>query len=244
MADYNSDGEVNAADYTVWRDELGAAGASPADGNGDLVVDGADYDLWVSEFGASLTPTLPGDFNSDNVVDSADYTVWRDNAASPADGDNDGYVNQADYLLWQNAYGNSAATSHTALVEADSTNSTDNDSVLATKLEESIASQPFASSEVDEEVFVLGSSNSGTDSIRVARVERHEDSSAQVRDEALLLLLGTHESELAIEHSSEDVLGPSGDAFATQAESLSIADEAFLAKKIAANLRPSIVRNL
>ena len=48
--DYNGDGSVDAADYTVWRDTFGAMGADlPADGNGDMVVDSLDYDLVAGE---------------------------------------------------------------------------------------------------------------------------------------------------------------------------------------------------
>ncbi|WP_425398866.1 dockerin type I domain-containing protein [Aeoliella sp.] len=50
--DYNGDGRVNAADYTVWRNSLGATGAGhPADGNFDWVVDESDYTLWKDHFG-------------------------------------------------------------------------------------------------------------------------------------------------------------------------------------------------
>lgn len=45
--DYNADGKVDAADYTVWRDSLGQAGESlPADGNGDEIVDSLDFEVW------------------------------------------------------------------------------------------------------------------------------------------------------------------------------------------------------
>ena len=53
--DYNGDGVVDAADYTVWRDTEGDLGTEfahpPADPNHDFVVDGDDYDLWVASFG-------------------------------------------------------------------------------------------------------------------------------------------------------------------------------------------------
>ena len=49
--DYNADGEVNDADFTVW----------------------------TANFGATAGPGLAADGNADNVVDAADYTVWRDN---------------------------------------------------------------------------------------------------------------------------------------------------------------------
>jgi hypothetical protein len=52
--DYNGDGSVNAADYTVWRNTQGSADDLRADGNGDGVVDQADYDLWKSNVGAAV----------------------------------------------------------------------------------------------------------------------------------------------------------------------------------------------
>ena len=55
LGDYNDDNVVNLADYTVWRDSLGASGAGlKADGNGDLHVDELDYELWKSHFGEQL----------------------------------------------------------------------------------------------------------------------------------------------------------------------------------------------
>ena len=49
--DYNQDGVVNAADYTVWRDKLGTATALPNEGASIGTVDQADYDFWKSHFG-------------------------------------------------------------------------------------------------------------------------------------------------------------------------------------------------
>ncbi|TWT66759.1 hypothetical protein Pla123a_46470 [Posidoniimonas polymericola] len=53
--DFNADGLVNAADYTVWRDNFGAAdeGALNGAGNGAGGVDDADYDLWAANYGES-----------------------------------------------------------------------------------------------------------------------------------------------------------------------------------------------
>lgn len=55
--DFNDDGIVDAADYTVWRDNLGATDEAALNGNGDRAggVDVADYDLWVSNFGQTLS---------------------------------------------------------------------------------------------------------------------------------------------------------------------------------------------
>jgi hypothetical protein len=52
LGDYNMNGIVDAADYTVWRNMLGQMGAGlAADGNGDSVVDANDYAVWKSHFG-------------------------------------------------------------------------------------------------------------------------------------------------------------------------------------------------
>ncbi len=50
--DYNRDGAVNAADYVVWRDQLGREEANLiADGDRNGRVDAADYDVWRNHFG-------------------------------------------------------------------------------------------------------------------------------------------------------------------------------------------------
>jgi 3-phytase len=53
--DYNLDGHVNAADYTVWRDALGKTvdKYAGADGDGDGQVDPGDYSVWKANFGKS-----------------------------------------------------------------------------------------------------------------------------------------------------------------------------------------------
>lgn len=66
--DYNHNGIVDAADYVVWRDELGQTGFNlPADGDGDNTITQNDYNIWRSNFGnhfgsgavASATATVP-----------------------------------------------------------------------------------------------------------------------------------------------------------------------------------------
>jgi hypothetical protein len=52
--DYNGDGTVNAADYTVWRNTRNGTGPGlAADGNNDNVVNQLDYDVWKANFGSS-----------------------------------------------------------------------------------------------------------------------------------------------------------------------------------------------
>ena len=53
-ADYNRDGKVDAADYTVWRDTQGrtvSPSSSGADGSGNGTVDSADFNQWKAHFG-------------------------------------------------------------------------------------------------------------------------------------------------------------------------------------------------
>ncbi|MGD9632916.1 MAG: PEP-CTERM sorting domain-containing protein [Pirellulales bacterium] len=53
--DFNGDHKVDAADYTTWRDHLGAGDESSLNGNGDGAngVDAGDYTLWKTNFGMS-----------------------------------------------------------------------------------------------------------------------------------------------------------------------------------------------
>ncbi|MCA9238803.1 MAG: hypothetical protein KDA37_01325, partial [Planctomycetales bacterium] len=76
--DYNGDGLVDAADYSVWRDSLGQTGAGlPADADQNGVVGFEDYLRWRGNYGRGvpIVATPPGDFNRDGLVDAADYTV-------------------------------------------------------------------------------------------------------------------------------------------------------------------------
>jgi Glycosyl hydrolase family 53 len=71
VGDYNRDGVVDAADYTVWRATLGSTTDLHANGNNAGasagVIDQADYDYWVAHFadgsaagaGAGSTGAVP-----------------------------------------------------------------------------------------------------------------------------------------------------------------------------------------
>ncbi|MCA9186355.1 MAG: dockerin type I repeat-containing protein [Pirellulaceae bacterium] len=47
------------------------------DFNGNGIVDAADYTVWKDTFGSSSI--LNADANSDGNVEAADYTIWKDN---------------------------------------------------------------------------------------------------------------------------------------------------------------------
>jgi len=51
-ADFNEDGNVDAADLTQWQGDFGSGTGSDADGDGDS--DGADFLLWQQQFGTVL----------------------------------------------------------------------------------------------------------------------------------------------------------------------------------------------
>ncbi|WP_197524625.1 family 10 glycosylhydrolase [Botrimarina hoheduenensis] len=62
LPDFNGNGEVDVADYTLWRDTLFSSTDLRADANGDRVVNQLDYDLWNAAFGRStlsLATTIP-----------------------------------------------------------------------------------------------------------------------------------------------------------------------------------------
>jgi GH35 family endo-1,4-beta-xylanase len=62
--DYNSDGVVDAADYTIWRDTLGSTADLRADGNGNYRIDVADYGVWLSHFGSIVGSGSGGKANA------------------------------------------------------------------------------------------------------------------------------------------------------------------------------------
>jgi pectate lyase len=51
--DYNDDGTVDAADYTVWRDRLGSSGPLLNETASPGTVDELDYNAWKANFGAT-----------------------------------------------------------------------------------------------------------------------------------------------------------------------------------------------
>lgn len=54
--DYNGDGAVDGADYTVYRDTLGSELLLGADGDGDDIVDAGDLAAWAAAYGGPAAP--------------------------------------------------------------------------------------------------------------------------------------------------------------------------------------------
>jgi BNR repeat-containing family member len=59
----------------------------PGDYDHNGIVEAADYTVWQQHFGSSVGVGLGADGNGNGIIDAADYTVWRDHlAAGSADG--------------------------------------------------------------------------------------------------------------------------------------------------------------
>jgi hypothetical protein len=71
IGDYNANGAVEAADYTLWRKTLGSATDLRADGNRNGVVDQADYELWRANFGHESAPAIQSNPVSKPAVQTA-----------------------------------------------------------------------------------------------------------------------------------------------------------------------------
>jgi beta-glucanase (GH16 family) len=88
--DYNSDGQVGAADYTVWRNSQGDVGIGlPADGSGNGSVGPEDYEVWKTNFGtspaaASWTPTTVPEPATTLPVTVGVMLVYANRLRSPA----------------------------------------------------------------------------------------------------------------------------------------------------------------
>jgi hypothetical protein len=83
--DYNSDGFVNAADYTTWRDALDAGAVLPNDTTPGSVT-AADYTVWVNNYGigSSLTTSasVPEPATLTLLAVSSALTLGRRRSAS------------------------------------------------------------------------------------------------------------------------------------------------------------------
>jgi hypothetical protein len=61
--DYNGNDVVDAADYVIWRKNLGqpvAMNGDGADGNANGTVDPGDYDVWRMNFGLVVSAPASG----------------------------------------------------------------------------------------------------------------------------------------------------------------------------------------
>jgi len=75
--DFNTDGVVDSADYTLWRNTLGTSVApfQGADATGDGLVTIADYEMWKSNFGMVLGASGAGADRLPAVPEPASFVL-------------------------------------------------------------------------------------------------------------------------------------------------------------------------
>lgn len=136
--DYNLDGSVDAADYTVWRDQLGQTAITPragADGDGDGVISQADYDVWRNNFGATAPPAAVSAGSAQMVVATATVDAQALVEVDPPQS-NDRATDLAFAFLGQSQSRPAASTTATAPQSISVNQSVSNDMLL-------LASQPI-----------------------------------------------------------------------------------------------------
>ena len=118
--DYNLDGTVDSADYSVWSSNFGANPATydQGDGNGDCRVDAIDYAVWRDNLGSTGNKDIRSDFDRDGDVDLGDLAILvrfsgLGSCASrfEGDADGDGDVDQDDIDIFVSEWGTSSMAS-------------------------------------------------------------------------------------------------------------------------------------
>lgn len=82
LGDFNNDGKVDAADYTVWRDHLGSATPLPNDNGLGGPISQSHYTLWQSNYGS----TSRGGASASASFVGVDFTVVEANLAGAGAG--------------------------------------------------------------------------------------------------------------------------------------------------------------
>ncbi len=84
--DFDASGLVDAADYTVWRDDLGSEIALVNDNGLGVPIGQTHYELWKANFGSSATVTVFWDDLEDAANGQSDPTaqigMWGDGDGS------------------------------------------------------------------------------------------------------------------------------------------------------------------
>jgi hypothetical protein len=73
LGDYNNNGYVDAADYTVWRNNVGQSAGTLLNDDTGVAIGPAQYNLWKTHYGNG--PSGASAFNSDAVPEPASVVV-------------------------------------------------------------------------------------------------------------------------------------------------------------------------
>jgi hypothetical protein len=78
VGDYNENGVVDAADYTVWRNKLGQPGTAlpNRDPSNSGAINDDDYDSWKASFGATAGAGSASGAGSNAVPEPATGLIW------------------------------------------------------------------------------------------------------------------------------------------------------------------------
>jgi hypothetical protein len=82
--DYNQNGTVDAADYTVWSDSLGSTTNLAADGNKNGSIDQGDYVVWRANFGQPLPASGAGSGVGATTTSAPDSALGDDSTVAQA----------------------------------------------------------------------------------------------------------------------------------------------------------------
>ena len=74
--DFNNDGMVNIADYTVWRNGLGANTALPNDDGLGTPITAAHYDLWKTNFSGAAAAVSASETMAVPTPGSCQFAVY------------------------------------------------------------------------------------------------------------------------------------------------------------------------
>lgn len=102
-------GALTTSSWDSLADQIDAS-QPEGDFNGDYVTDLADYTVWRNSLGALVAADEGADGNGDGVVDDQDYLLWKDNfgaegsAASWAEAGGSGTGAMVEYVLNENGY--------------------------------------------------------------------------------------------------------------------------------------------
>jgi hypothetical protein len=82
--DYNRNQTVDAADYVVWRKNVGRTVTqfTNADGDGNTQIDSMDYLVWRSQFGVTAPPSTP---TIESITNNSTLEIGRQSAAPEND---------------------------------------------------------------------------------------------------------------------------------------------------------------